>query len=252
MLTSAVSFRRFIPSIGREVFNKLSFRGLHRAFNVESSFDDVRKYLVAEFARIHRDHPTMATVPAPWPSKDVLEHLVDKSSGYFIYASTVVKFVDDRNYRPRQRLEAIKNLSGTGSKSPDSAWDELYTLVLLAIRENSHLIQILRVIDNLRSPLRLGHIDELLGLEDGDAEPSLRSVHSVPTFFWNKYPCFIHASFSDFLCDPSRAGSLYIGDSVGLAELARLVLTELGYMYEDLIKNRNTPLGLCVHACLAA
>ncbi|KAJ7888289.1 hypothetical protein B0H13DRAFT_2042505 [Mycena leptocephala] len=220
-----------------EVFNELSFRGLYRAFNVESSFEDIRNYLVAEFTRIHRDHPTMATVPAPWPSKDVLTHLVDKSSGYFIYASTVVKFVDDKNYRPSKRLEAITNISGTGSKSPFSALDELYCQILSAVPDNHHLVPILRVIEYFIYPPGLEQIDELLGLEDGETELSLRSLHSVLKFWGRGDPTFIHASFSDFLCDPSRAGSFYIGDPVGLADLARLVLTELGYMYQDPIKN---------------
>ncbi|KAF9058432.1 hypothetical protein BDP27DRAFT_1507883, partial [Rhodocollybia butyracea] len=50
---------------------------------------DIRTYFLDEFARIHREqHQTMSTIPLPWPVPKVLDTLVEKSSGYFIYAST--------------------------------------------------------------------------------------------------------------------------------------------------------------------
>ncbi|KAF7375599.1 NACHT domain-containing protein [Mycena sanguinolenta] len=61
---------------------------IHCAVNINQSFDDVRKYLLGEFARIHSEHhETMARVHFPWPSPDVVESLVQKASGYFVYAS---------------------------------------------------------------------------------------------------------------------------------------------------------------------
>ncbi|KAJ7214123.1 hypothetical protein C8J57DRAFT_288190 [Mycena rebaudengoi] len=229
-----------------EVFADPSFSGWYRGFNVESSFGDVHTYLVAEFSRIHREHSTMAAVPTPWPSEEVTERLVEKSSGYFIYASTIIKFVDDKNFRPTQRLEAVKNISGKpGFKSPFSALDELYTQILSAVPQNPHLVPILSVIDNFS--LSCPQIDELLGLEPGDTALSLRGLHSVVEFedrgIKRNMPRFIHASFSDFLCDPFRAGDFYIRDAATLAELVRLAFTELGYRYEDPIKNRNALLA---------
>ncbi|KAJ6490084.1 hypothetical protein C8R45DRAFT_826234 [Mycena sanguinolenta] len=75
----------------REVFDSPPYIHVRR-FNVERSFEDVRKYLCDEFARIHREHRTMVSVPHPWPSSDLLDHLVNKSSGHFIYAATIIKF----------------------------------------------------------------------------------------------------------------------------------------------------------------
>ncbi|KAJ7663210.1 hypothetical protein DFH06DRAFT_345805 [Mycena polygramma] len=46
----------------RGALDEPSRHPLYRAFDVESCFDDVRRYLVAEFARIHREHETMAAV----------------------------------------------------------------------------------------------------------------------------------------------------------------------------------------------
>ncbi|KAJ6448164.1 hypothetical protein C8R45DRAFT_948154 [Mycena sanguinolenta] len=90
-----------------EVFHLPLYLDVHR-FNVEQSFADVHKYLRDEFSRIHREHRTMASVPHPWPSPDLLDDLVEKSSGHFIYAATIIKFIDDKNYRPTQRLKVVQ------------------------------------------------------------------------------------------------------------------------------------------------
>ncbi|KAJ7502027.1 hypothetical protein B0H11DRAFT_1990309 [Mycena galericulata] len=233
----------------REVLDAPSLLGLYRKFNVESSFADIRTYLVAEFARIHREHSTMAAVPSPWPANELLDRLIHKSSGYFVYASTVIKFVDHKDFRPTRRLEEItNNMSSPGLQTPFGALDELYKQILSAVPQQHHIVPILRAIDIFQHVLRPSDIDTLLGLEPGDAQLSLRGLHSVLVFDragdHGSTLGFIHASFSDFLRDPFRAGGFYIRHSNSLTEFAGLVLAELGYMYEDPTKNRNIPLGL--------
>ncbi|KAJ6600391.1 hypothetical protein DFH09DRAFT_594975 [Mycena vulgaris] len=226
----------------RELLDGVSFHGLYRAFNVEKSFDDVRRYLVAEFVRIHHEHSTMVAVPKPWPSEEVINRLVHSSSGYFIHSSTVIKFVDDKNFRPTQRLEVI--LTGTDLKSPFGALDGLYTQILSMVPESRTLVPIIRVIDHFTG-LSTSQIEALLGLESGDASLSLRSLHSVIEFMdGDTTPFFIHASFGQFLRSFSRAGEFCVNDPAALADLARLVLAELGYMYDDPIKNRTPLLAL--------
>ncbi|KAJ7852761.1 hypothetical protein B0H13DRAFT_1484916, partial [Mycena leptocephala] len=93
----AFSLRLFIASRPephiRNAFSSPGLAGIHSSMNINQSFDDVHRYLQDEFARIRRDHhETMADVPIPWPSAAVLDYLVEKSSGYFIYAATVIKF----------------------------------------------------------------------------------------------------------------------------------------------------------------
>ncbi|KAJ7725809.1 hypothetical protein B0H16DRAFT_1253240, partial [Mycena metata] len=64
----------------------------HRAVNIEQSFEDARKYLEVEFDRIHREHQTMTAIPFPWPEAEIVQRITRDSSGYFIYAATVIKF----------------------------------------------------------------------------------------------------------------------------------------------------------------
>ncbi|KAJ7436933.1 hypothetical protein FB451DRAFT_1152899 [Mycena latifolia] len=116
LLGSAVSkipmFRILIasrpePQIS-QVFKEPGMTGLCRLLNIGPSFMDIRNYLLSEFDRIHHEHEeTMASIPAPWPTRDIFEVLVDKSSGYFIYAATIIKFIDDRDFRPTERLAAV-------------------------------------------------------------------------------------------------------------------------------------------------
>ncbi|KAJ7844952.1 hypothetical protein B0H13DRAFT_2410814 [Mycena leptocephala] len=112
----------------RKIFEDSLYAGLYHPFNVEQSFEDIKKYLRHEFARIHRDHETMATVAMPWPSEEIFNQFVKKSSGYFIYASTVIKFVDDNNFRPTERLERLQETLSL--ESPFSGIDQLYTQIL--------------------------------------------------------------------------------------------------------------------------
>ncbi|KAJ7902209.1 hypothetical protein B0H13DRAFT_1621612 [Mycena leptocephala] len=110
----------------REKFD--SIEGVYDSVALNQSFMDVRDYLRNEFNRIHHEHhETMAAVPAPWPPWHIIEKLVDTSSGYFIYAATVIKFIDDKDFRPTERLAAIvQNLPTECGNNPYHALDELY------------------------------------------------------------------------------------------------------------------------------
>ncbi|KAJ7862037.1 hypothetical protein B0H14DRAFT_2441516, partial [Mycena olivaceomarginata] len=69
----------------KETFQDESFQGVTDSTNIWQSFKDIRTYLHNEFLQIHRKHSTMKNIPTPWPSSQILELLVERSSGYFIY-----------------------------------------------------------------------------------------------------------------------------------------------------------------------
>ncbi|KAJ7469908.1 hypothetical protein B0H11DRAFT_1658079, partial [Mycena galericulata] len=198
----------------REEFEEPSLHGLYDSLNVEQSFDDVRKYLHDEFSRIHRKHKTMRTVPRPWPSWQVMEKLVARSSGHFIYAAIVIKFIDDRDFCPTKRLEAIL-IPILESDSPFGPLDQLYTQILSTVptRSRARLLDVLCCIMHLRF-LSLHDVEQLLRFEPGDFEPTLHRLHSLVDLpfehHWRR-PGMHHASFQDFLKDPIRSGDFYIG-----------------------------------------
>lgn len=155
----------------------------------------------------------MAAVPHPWPAAQVIANLVDKSSGYFIYASTVIKFVDDKDFRPTERLQVILGISEPepGSESPFSPLDQLYTQILVNVRLalRPRLLQILPVIAEQLN-LALPHFEQLLQLKPGDGQLVLCGLHSLVKIDRNKLTVH-HASFLDFLDNPTRSGIFYVG-----------------------------------------
>ncbi|KAF7372965.1 NACHT domain-containing protein [Mycena sanguinolenta] len=206
----------------REMFNAPLYFGHYRSVNVEQSFEDVRKYLSDEFARIHHEHATMRNIVLPWPSDVVLRELVFKSSGHFIYASTIIKFIDDKNHRPTQRLAVVKAANSTGCESAFKPLDQLYMTILNSAPRHSELIPILCAIANFQ--LGAEAIDQILRLEEGETRLRLRGLHSVlhiPPELNEEVPfrdrggeIFLndqriirshHASFLEFLDSPSRS-----------------------------------------------
>ncbi|KAJ7118225.1 hypothetical protein C8R44DRAFT_878843 [Mycena epipterygia] len=225
-----------------EMFHTPPLDKYHRPVNVEQSFEDVRKYLSDEFTRIHRDHETMARVSKPWPTAEDIEHLVDNSSGYFIYASTVIKFIDDKNFRPTDRLDIIMGLAERDLESPLAALDQLYTQILSAIPGRPQLLRILTVIGedyNLTADL----IEQLLELKPGDVGLALRGLHAlveINVFDDDAAITVHHASFLDFLNDPTRSGLFNI-NSQHRSDLARQILKAFSYKYEDPSLNESEP-----------
>ncbi|KAJ7876674.1 hypothetical protein B0H14DRAFT_2436921, partial [Mycena olivaceomarginata] len=114
----------------QETFDDPSFDGILDCVTIKQSFEDINKYLLDEFARIRREHRTMVNVPSPWPSWETLRNLVEKSSGYFVYASTVIKFIDNKYSRPTEGLKAIESLAPADDDVPFATLDQLYKQIL--------------------------------------------------------------------------------------------------------------------------
>ncbi|KAJ7678051.1 hypothetical protein DFH06DRAFT_565131 [Mycena polygramma] len=225
-----ISFRILVASRPephiQEVFRS-PLNEIHRPLNIDQSFEDVQTYLVHEFRRIHREHwGTMATIPEPWPSSSIIEKLTDKSSGYFAYASTAIRFIDDRDFRPTERLDMIMGIQEAESESPFAALNELYIQIISSVpaSKRPQLLGIMAVIA-AKFHLSILHIEQLLELRSGDAHLILRHLHSVLDVPQHA-PARImvhHASFLDFLEDPTRSGEFHIGDPQRM-DLARRIL----------------------------
>jgi hypothetical protein len=221
-----------------------SLNKLHCPLNVNQSFADVRKYLLNEFARIHQEHhATMAMVPGPWPSLEIIKDLVHKSSGYFIYASTIMKFIDDKKFRPTERLAVVMGMAEPRFGVPFAALDQLYTQILSEVPDRPQLLKILKVVTTELSdePLSVTSIEQLLELEPGDVPLVLQGLHSVVELPEedDEGISFHHASFGDFLQDPARAGIFYVGGCQHRTELSRHILKVFSYKYDDPSLNRQ-------------
>jgi hypothetical protein len=94
----------------RQVFNdqnyglgSLSFTiALDDAYHPD---DEIRVFLQSAFDEIKQHHPSKAQLPMSWPSSEDIGKLVKKSSGQFIFASTVAKYVNSHHHWPPDRLK---------------------------------------------------------------------------------------------------------------------------------------------------
>ncbi|KAJ7639639.1 hypothetical protein DFH06DRAFT_1099092, partial [Mycena polygramma] len=149
----------------------------------------------------------MCTIPEPWPHPDILQELVSKSSGYFIYAATVIKFVDDRDFRPTERLEALR-LPKPESASPFADLDQMYHQILSTVPVSIHprLLRLLCAMMEWRaSPIEL---ENLLRLDSGDVQLTCRRLGSL--LQTTPELAMHHSSFYDFLQDPIRSGKFHV------------------------------------------
>ena len=161
--------------------------------------DDIRTFLRLGFNEIH-DSPkhrhTMSNVAKPWPSYRVLDILVDKASGHFIFPATVLKFVEDPNYRPTDRLDIITSMPAISPSAlalkPLAVLDQLYAQILSTSCDKQRTLDILSALiamqassSELYIKCRIFHVDllkiaeKLLGLQPGDGFLGLRMIHSL-------------------------------------------------------------------------
>ncbi|KAJ7905818.1 hypothetical protein B0H14DRAFT_2661763 [Mycena olivaceomarginata] len=162
----------------REVIETPQTLAICQHFRLHAAYNDIRIYFQDQFSRIHSEYMErdidLGTV---WPDPQVIEHLVTKSSGIFIYAATVIRFVGDEYFHPTDRLEAVMNLD------PESTapLDDLYTGILSAVPRASHdrLLHVLHVIWRGKLSVNPETIDMFLDLRQGTCRLVLRGLHSL-------------------------------------------------------------------------
>ncbi|KAF8989541.1 hypothetical protein BDQ17DRAFT_1477448, partial [Cyathus striatus] len=90
---------------------------------------DIHTVLQSGFSRV-LNNPwfkiAFQSVHQPWPSAESIEKLVEQSSGQFIYAATVMKFISDPNHSPAAQLEIVLGIRDSGSSEPLAELDLLY------------------------------------------------------------------------------------------------------------------------------
>ncbi|KAK7055823.1 NACHT domain-containing protein [Favolaschia claudopus] len=163
------------------VYRKLSTR---IPLDVFVSDNDVRTFLYAEFAAVRQVHQeAMRGIPHPWPSEDVIELIVQKSEGQFLYPATVLKYVDDNSGRPAERLtEIVVAAVSAADAEPSlslSPTDQLCHHVLSTSPDPAALMRILGPLVVLFSPLPPTELEVLLSLAPGDVSLILRDMHAL-------------------------------------------------------------------------
>ncbi|KAF8691088.1 hypothetical protein AX14_002819, partial [Amanita brunnescens Koide BX004] len=198
------------------------------------SYNDVRRYFVDEFCRISTERNISSDT---WPPEGAVDRLVQNSSGQFIYAATVVKFVGDEYANPRKQLDIILGIRCRrgGSLSPFADLDQLYLEILIRQPDQKFLRDFLRLwmvmLENyltMHDFIKLSVVLLDLDSETGELLAKLRGLHSlldinIADISIRAY----HASFLEFLRDSTRSGQYSADVHSGCRTFFRLFLTPM-------------------------
>ncbi|KDR85967.1 hypothetical protein GALMADRAFT_235161 [Galerina marginata CBS 339.88] len=195
-------------------------------------YDDILYFLKSKFDEIKERHPLKSFIPPSWPSMNDLEYLVTKSSSQFIYASTVMKFVESRRHRPTDRLDIVLGLKIPGNNTPFAQLDALYACLFEAIEDLEPVMKVLSFFVTRSRYQRRDppFVEEFLHYQPGDLQIILADLHSImhiPSLGASGVLHVFHESLGDFLTDKSRSRTLYIDISIAHATMAEHSVTYL-------------------------
>ncbi|KAF4612326.1 hypothetical protein D9613_004623 [Agrocybe pediades] len=198
-----------------------------------SAEEDIRLFLEDKFKEIREGHIFKHTLPTAWPRPEIVETLVKKSSGQFIYAATVVKYVESPKHRPHHRLDAVFQLRPAFKDLPFKELDALYRYIISQADNLDAVLDIFGFIVLYGGDMGTRDIEMITQLDQGDVEVMLADLHSIITFRENTSISengtnvavhFLHKSLADFLSEPQRAGDFYRDLSASqLLHLSRLI-----------------------------
>jgi hypothetical protein len=178
--------------------------------------DEIRLFLADNFRQVKATHPMKRYLDHSWPSDDVLESLVKKSSGQFIYASTVVKFISSIQHQPTDRLNIVLGIWPPRHvrEMPFGQLDALYTHIFTSVEDRETVLLILgfRLLSSFQYPtMDAGNIEDFFLLNRGNVEMLFGDLTSIITISnVRPYIHLLHASLGDFLLDSARSKEFYI------------------------------------------
>jgi len=174
--------------------------------------DDIRLYLQDHFDAIREEHIFRLSIPPSWPTKEQKNQLVRKSSGQFIYAYTVIRYLKSPRHRPHQRLDVILGLRPPFKDLPFAELDALYSHLLNNTDDPSLTSDIMAFL-SLYTLMPTPVIEKYLELADGEVEIVLSDLAAIVKMEINHsgvhQASLLHKSFADFLFDFQRSKHLY-------------------------------------------
>lgn len=177
--------------------------------------DDIRTFLRSRFSAIHDENRLMRHVPKPWPSNSDLQLLVGKASGSFIFASTLVNFINHNVDHPDEKLRLALNAH--------AGLDPLYHQVLSSVRQDAKSKLVIGTIMLLKSPSSINGIAELLQLDPTAVLQVLLPMQSIILIPGDDdLPVqLFHTSLRDFLLAPERSGESVVDQGTCHSAISR-------------------------------
>ncbi|KAJ2936834.1 hypothetical protein H1R20_g247, partial [Candolleomyces eurysporus] len=204
-------------------------------YEMGDHLNDVEEYVRAELSRI-----AVNIGDEEWPGEDIVRHFVWRANGHILYASTVIRHIDNPYDDPRKRLEDILDSSinlnpDLAHSTPFSSLYELYRQIMRSCPESNRslMVEVLEDVivtyhyfgDSLGLHCALPILDSLSGRAAGSGARAIRGLHAVLRLVSNPHRLnqsqnpFIHSSFIEFLTDPMLSLDFAINKKKGSQRL---------------------------------
>jgi NACHT domain len=166
---------------------------------------DIRKFFRFRFDTIYEENSRlMQSISQPWPSEGELDELVKVAAGSFIFAVTLIKFINDGSALPHKKL--------SGAIVTHPGLDPLYAQVFSAAPRTDNFERVIGTLMLLNAAIPITSLANLLQLEISDVlQPllKLQSILMIPGN--NNQPVqLFHTSLRDYLTTTSRSGEFYV------------------------------------------
>jgi len=219
--------------------------------------EDIRLYLQEKLTAVAKRRSDF-DLTDPWPCDEDLIALAKKSSGLFIFASTLARFIESEHHEPDKRLGLIITSSVSTVHEGRAGIDPLYTQVLVHAFSNvkeasvfANLRRVLGAVILAFNPLSRTQVSKILNINTSFIAMTLRHLHSIlliPNEDSGEIRVF-HKSLPDFLQDPERCSDsrFFVASPVRHADMAFGCLELLKKLkpnpcdLPDFVMNRDVP-----------
>jgi len=178
----------------------------------ETVNNDIKVFFQTQLAELAKGRSD-CSLTGDWPSPSEIDILCEKAAGFFIYASTAVKFIMSSYHTPTEQLNIITSFPQSTSHEWSSGIDILYTQVLGQaandvgvdkVKLYSNFKTVVGTVVLVFNPLSVNALSDLLRVSG--ISTALRPLHSLLLVPTNKDAAvqIFHKSFPDFLMDSRR------------------------------------------------
>ncbi|KAF8198448.1 hypothetical protein BJ912DRAFT_899130, partial [Pholiota molesta] len=151
--------------------------------DVEQTSDDIRRFLVDNFRDIRETHLLkryLPILPIDWPAPSMVDEILAKSSGQFIFASTVINYLSSPRANPSTQLDIIRGirLRDPSSHNPFAHLDALYQHILSQVEARDKVFDII-ALHLLTNYDHISTFERVFLLEAGDLDVLFADLTAV-------------------------------------------------------------------------
>ncbi|KAF5318691.1 hypothetical protein D9619_010658 [Psilocybe cf. subviscida] len=187
--------------------------------------NDIRLFVTDQFGIIKSKHSLKHTLDAAWPLDTDIDGIVNKSSGQFIYAATVMRFISHSPESPAFNLGKVQGVTPIGGQSPFSQLDAIYSHILSQANDQPALKDILdahfliqesyRYAASFRDLEPYATLQQILSIYKSSytvdaVHSSVSYLTAIAQYTPQGQLVFHHASFPDYVLNQSRSGKYFV------------------------------------------